>query len=145
MPAVRHDSLIPDAKTSLFDRSDVNKSACRDNSPSEPDARTATHPSAPNNLDSAADRAVPPPPELNDHHRYELLAFVGSGGMGTVYRARHRLMDRVVALKIINRHLVHNPEMVERFRREVMAAARLDHPNIVRALDADRAGDTHFW
>jgi serine/threonine protein kinase len=64
--------------------------------------------------------------------------------MGTVYKARHRLMERTVAVKIINPHLVNKPAMAERFRREVTAAARLSHPNIVAAFDADRAGDTHF-
>src|ERR687885_36024 len=53
-------------------------------------------------------------------------------------------MDRLVALKIVNPHLVNRPEMVERFRREVRAAARLTHPNIVTAYDADQAGATHF-
>ena len=65
--------------------------------------------------------------------------------MGTVYLAEHRLMDRSVALKVIRRDLLGNAILVERFRREVRAAARLAlHPNIVAAYDAERAGDTHF-
>ncbi len=64
--------------------------------------------------------------------------------MGAVYKAEHRLMERTVALKIINRELTDRSAVVERFRREVKAAARLDHPNIVRAYDAEQAGDTHF-
>jgi serine/threonine protein kinase len=64
--------------------------------------------------------------------------------MGTVYKARHRLMDRVVALKVINPALVGWPEAVRRFRQEIRAAARLTHPNIVAAYDAEQAGDTHF-
>ncbi|HKB41714.1 MAG TPA: serine/threonine-protein kinase, partial [Gemmataceae bacterium] len=54
------------------------------------------------------------------------------------------LMGRLVALKVINPRLVASPQAVERFRREVRAAARLAHPNIVAAYDADQAGGTHF-
>ena len=65
--------------------------------------------------------------------------------MGTVYLAEHRLMDRPVALKVIRRDLLGNEALVERFRREVRAAARLAlHPNIVAAYDAEQAGDSHF-
>jgi formylglycine-generating enzyme required for sulfatase activity/tRNA A-37 threonylcarbamoyl transferase component Bud32 len=53
-------------------------------------------------------------------------------------------MDRVVALKVIHARLLDSPRAVERFQREVRAAARLEHPNIVRAYDADEAGATHF-
>jgi serine/threonine protein kinase len=53
-------------------------------------------------------------------------------------------MDRIVALKVIRPELVHEREMVDRFRREIRAAARLNHPNIVTAYDADEAGNTHF-
>src|SRR5439155_4089813 len=69
---------------------------------------------------------------------------LGQGGMGAVYKARHKIMDRVVALKVINSSLLGSSQAVERFHREVKAAARLDHPNIVRAHDADQAGGTHF-
>jgi uncharacterized protein (TIGR03067 family) len=84
------------------------------------------------------------PPELAGHPRYHVLGLVGAGGMGAVYKAEHRLMERCVALKVISPGLVNNPAMVERFRREVKAAARLAHPNIVTAYDADQAGDAHF-
>lgn len=84
------------------------------------------------------------PAALLDHPRYQVVRQVGSGGMGTVYEARHTLMDRRVALKVISPHLVHTPDLVERFRREVRAAAKLSHPNIVTAHDAEQAGDAHF-
>jgi eukaryotic-like serine/threonine-protein kinase len=64
--------------------------------------------------------------------------------MGSVYQAEHRLMNRPVALKVIDRHLVQTPGLVERFHREVRAAAKLAHPNIVTAYDAEQAGDLHF-
>src|SRR5262249_3642480 len=84
------------------------------------------------------------PPELAEHPRYRLRELLGVGGMGAVYRAEHLLMERPVALKVINRSLTDRPALVERFRREARAAARLAHPNIVTAFDAEQAGDTHF-
>jgi hypothetical protein len=84
------------------------------------------------------------PDALLGHPRYRVLEVLGAGGMGVVYKAIHRLMDRVVALKVIHRSLTDRPGVAERFRREVRAAARLTHPHIVTAYDADQAGDTHF-
>jgi Tol biopolymer transport system component len=84
------------------------------------------------------------PAELAGHPRYRVLGLLGVGGMGAVYKAEHQLMERPVALKVINRVLLDNPATVERFRREVKAAARLSHPNIVTAHDAEQAGDVHF-
>ena len=56
------------------------------------------------------------PRELHHHLRYRVVAILGTGGMGTVYRAEHRLMDRPVALKVIRGDLLGNEAMVERFR-----------------------------
>lgn len=82
--------------------------------------------------------------ELMEHPRYTIKGICGTGGMGAVYRAEHRLMNRDVALKIINPAMMNRPEAVERFRREVRAAARLSHPHIVAAYDAEQVGDLHF-
>jgi predicted Ser/Thr protein kinase len=82
------------------------------------------------------------PPELRDHPRYRIVRKLGEGGMGAVYQAEHKIMERVVAVKVISPSFVDSPEAVERFQREVRAAAKLEHPNIVRAYDADRAGST---
>lgn len=76
--------------------------------------------------------------------KYRLLERVGRGGMGSVYKARHEVMGRVVALKVMARSLVNDADAVARFKREVRAAAALSHPNIVTAYDADCAGDVHF-
>ncbi|MGF1583460.1 MAG: WD40 repeat domain-containing serine/threonine protein kinase [Gemmataceae bacterium] len=81
---------------------------------------------------------------LRDHPRYRVHKLVGSGGMGAVYRAEHLMMRRTVALKVINPQLVANSDAVERFHLEVQAAARLHHPNIVTAYDAEQLGDVHF-
>ncbi len=84
------------------------------------------------------------PIELRDHPRYRIVELIGRGGMGNVYRAEHRLMNRPVAIKLINSQLIRQPQAVVRFRREVQAAAKLTHPNIVTAYDAEQAGDVHF-
>jgi len=84
------------------------------------------------------------PPELVNHPRYRIMGVLGKGGMGTVYQAEHRVMKRAVALKVIGAHLVADPAAVERFQREVEAAAKLSHLNIVTAFDAEQAGNCHF-
>lgn len=84
------------------------------------------------------------PSELRSHSRYQIQDQLGRGGMGVVYRAVHRMMHRPVALKIIRPEYVSSPQAVERFRREVRAAAQLSHPNIVAAYDAEEIGGLHF-
>jgi serine/threonine-protein kinase len=76
---------------------------------------------------------------------YVLLDELGEGGMGQVFKARHRRMSRVVALKAIAQDQLDDPDSVSRFQREIEAAAQLEHPNVVRAYDADKAGSTHFF
>jgi serine/threonine protein kinase len=94
-------------------------------------------------LESATSPTKVPAP-LANHPRYEIVSLIGKGGMGDVYKAKHRVMERIVALKIIKRLLVRKPEAIDRFHREVKTAARLSHPNIVTAYDAEQAGDLHF-
>lgn len=75
---------------------------------------------------------------------YEILGRLGAGGMGTVFKARHRRMKRIVALKVLSPGLSKNAAFVQRFQREVETIARLGHPNIVMAYDADEADEGHF-
>jgi len=75
---------------------------------------------------------------------YVILDKLGEGGMGQVFKAQHRRMERVVALKVLPAEATKSQELVQRFQREVKAAARLSHPNIVTAYDADEAGGVHF-
>ena len=76
--------------------------------------------------------------------KYEVLEKIGSGGMGHVYKARHKRMRREVALKVLPTAVSRDKEAVGRFQREVMAAAQLDHPNIVAAYDADEDNGAYF-
>lgn len=68
-------------------------------------------------------------------HRYEVTQVLGEGGMGTVYRVRHRLLGRNFALKALRRELASDPELPTRFIREAKAAAAIAHPNVVQISD----------
>jgi serine/threonine protein kinase len=112
-----------------------------DNSPS------GWSPSAASSTEGTWNVAVPPapadtlPPELVDHADYEVVRELGRGGMGVVYLVKNRLMGRLEVLKIIGRHLVERPGVVDRFLREIRSAAKLQHPNIVTAYTAMRLGE----
>ena len=82
-------------------------------------------------------RATPLPPEELERRLPDLDGFelIGPGGMGTVYGARHRPLDRPVAVKVLHAHLQDDPAFAERFAREARTMARLDHPHIVRVYD----------
>ena len=67
--------------------------------------------------------------------RYEILERIAAGGQGTVYRARDTTLDRVVAIKIINRPVADDPQYLEALQREARLAAGLDHPNITTVYD----------
>ncbi|MHC4144710.1 MAG: protein kinase domain-containing protein [Planctomycetota bacterium] len=87
-------------------------------------------------------KAVPPPRQIPG---YQLLGRLGAGAMATVYKARQLSLDRLVAVKILPKKFSKNPEFVERFYAEGRAAAKLNHPNIVAALDVGRHGDAHYF
>jgi anti-sigma factor RsiW len=80
------------------------------------------------------------PPELAGHPQYEVIRQLGGGGMGVVYLARNRDMDRLEALKVVNQTLLARPGALERFQQEIRAAAQLSHPNIVTAYSVLRPG-----
>ncbi len=72
---------------------------------------------------------------------YTILSRLGAGGMGTVFKARHSRMNRVVALKIMSRDASGQSALTQRFQREVETIAQLSHPNIVMAYDAGETED----
>jgi serine/threonine-protein kinase len=76
--------------------------------------------------------------------QYRLLDRLGRGGTGRVFKAVHRTMARVVAIKVILRGLLEDPSAIDLFNREVRAAAQLHHPNIVTAYDANEIKGTRF-
>ncbi len=76
--------------------------------------------------------------------KYKLLGHLGTGGMSSVYLAEHPVMERLVAVKVLPKRFVEDPNYLDRFKREARAVAALDHPNIVRAFDIDQDGNTHY-
>jgi serine/threonine protein kinase len=75
--------------------------------------------------------------------KYELLEEIGKGGMGTVYRARHLSLDRIVAIKILSEELATTEEFRERFQHEATILAQLVHPNIVTVYDIEHVNNTY--
>lgn len=76
---------------------------------------------------------------------YRLLERLGEGGSAQVFKARHFRHYRITALKLIHKELAANPRAVQRFLREVEAAARLSHPNVVRAYDAGQIDNGYYF
>ena len=76
---------------------------------------------------------------------YRIESKLGSGAMAHVFKARQLSLDRQVAIKILPPQLSENPEYVERFYKEGKAAAKLNHPNIVQAIDVGEAGPYHYF
>ena len=75
---------------------------------------------------------------------YLILDKIGQGGMGSVYKAKHKTMDRVVAIKVLRKQSTLSSESIKRFQREVLAAGKLIHPNIVTAFDAGEQNGVHY-
>ena len=76
---------------------------------------------------------------------FQILGKIGQGAMATVFKAKQLSLDRIVAIKVLPKRLSENPEFVERFYREGRAAARLNHTNIVQAIDVGEAGGYHYF
>ncbi|MCC6321256.1 MAG: serine/threonine protein kinase [Phycisphaerales bacterium] len=76
---------------------------------------------------------------------YKILGELGKGAMATVFKAKQLSLDRLVAIKVLPRKFMTNPQFVERFYAEGRAAAALNHPNIVQAYDVGQAGDYHYF
>ena len=77
--------------------------------------------------------------------RYVILDSIGGGGMGIVFKALQRSLERVVAVKVLPKYAVDSAEKIERFQREMRAAARLSHPNVVQAFDAHESNGVYFF
>ena len=76
---------------------------------------------------------------------FQIISKLGQGAMATVFKAKQISLDRTVAVKVLPKRLSENQEFVERFYREGRAAARLNHPNIVQAIDVGEAGGYHYF
>jgi serine/threonine-protein kinase len=76
---------------------------------------------------------------------FQIIGKLGQGAMATVFKARQLSLDRTVAVKVLPRRLGENPEFVDRFYKEGRAAAKLNHNNIVQAIDVGEAGGYHYF
>jgi serine/threonine protein kinase len=83
-------------------------------------------------------------PSIGTLREYELLEQIGEGGMGAVYKARHSKLDKIVAIKVLPTEKMKDAQAVARFEREMRAVGKLEHPNIVRAMDAGEVDGVHF-
>src|SRR5687768_6547459 len=77
--------------------------------------------------------------------RYRIERLLGEGGMGAVYQAEHTLMRKRMAIKVLHPEMTRLPEVVTRFEREAMAAAHIEHPNVVAATDFGKLEDGSFF
>jgi Tol biopolymer transport system component/tRNA A-37 threonylcarbamoyl transferase component Bud32 len=75
---------------------------------------------------------------------YEILAPIGAGGMGEVYKARDARLERTVAVKVLPPHLSSNPELRQRFEREAKTISQISHPHICALYDVNREGETEY-
>lgn len=103
----------------------------------DPAQRTAAY--QPRALPPSIDELAPRFPQM------ELLEQIGQGGMGVVYKTRHRDLDRVVALKILRSDIESDPAFAERFVREARALAKLNHPAIVTVYDSGRIDGFYYF
>jgi len=76
--------------------------------------------------------------------RYEILQMLGRGGMGAVYKARDKELDRIVALKLIRPELARNPEILRRFKQELILARQVTHKNVIRIFDLGQSDGIKF-
>jgi tetratricopeptide (TPR) repeat protein/predicted Ser/Thr protein kinase len=76
--------------------------------------------------------------------RYEILKLLGQGGMGAVYKARDTELDRIVALKLIRPELAKNPEVLRRFKQELILARQVTHKNVIRIFDLGQSDGIKF-
>ncbi|MGE0608554.1 MAG: SUMF1/EgtB/PvdO family nonheme iron enzyme [Pirellulales bacterium] len=163
-PQCRNAIVVPGATAVVHARQG------RDTQTSQPEAGPASHSAFDQTLDlQASDTshegrsfssparvtpAAPAPPDpalavtvasaLGQLGVYKLLKVLGQGGMGKVYQAQHTMLEKLVALKVLAAGKLDDSAAVARFEREMKAVGRLDHPHIVRALDAGSVDGTYF-
>src|SRR5713101_608853 len=101
-------------------------------------AATPVRPSS----DAAAKGQLKPGSVLAE--RYEILQLLGQGGMGAVYKARDNELDRIVALKLIRSELAKNPEVLRRFKQELILARQVTHKNVIRIFDLGQSDGIKF-
>ncbi len=135
--AVR-DHLLNAKKKAAYDATLRQKQAAAEHVKNQPlpNAKSADSP--------APSPTAAGPQKIKILGEYLIMSKIAAGGMGQVYKAQHQRMRRIVALKVLPPQAVLSPNSVRRFSREVQAAARLSHPNIVTAFDAGEQQGIHY-
>ncbi|MGD0088404.1 MAG: protein kinase [Planctomycetota bacterium] len=110
---------------------------------SAPSPSSPSSPSSPPSPTAAPERAQAQ--RIKEVGGFELLSKIGQGGMGAVFLARQKSLDRVVALKILPPSVAKDATFIERFQREARASAKLNHPNIVQGIDVGRDEAAGLW
>lgn len=135
--------------------------SCRTPLPASDETLSLTSPSAVNlesdrTMDSVSGWSVPPGAGANETatgflqkgrvlgNRYEILQLLGEGGMGAVYKARDRELDRLVAIKVIRPELAQNADVLHRFKQELILARQVTHRNVIRIFDLGEAEGVKF-
>ncbi|MCY3019265.1 MAG: PA14 domain-containing protein [Planctomycetota bacterium] len=116
-----------------------------DNHDPSPPARQGAKSSSGHPAAKVGKQASGASPRIKEIGGFELLGKIGQGGMGTVFRARQRSLDRIVALKILAPSIAKDAEFLERFQREARASAKLSHVNVVLGIDVGKDPATGLW
>lgn len=107
------------------------------------DMHSTAHPGTATPVDAIfAPQAVQPGQTLHD--RYLILAMIGQGGMGVVFRARDLMFDEIIALKVLKPDFIRNEQMLSRFKREIKLARRIKHPNVCCIFNFSTSGEVFF-
>ncbi len=132
-PAVTSDTLLDPDSTQIFD--EVSSGA-------SPPGKTGW--SVPVQKLGVTDPSTSLEPGMMLGERYEILKRLGEGGMGAVYQARDHELDRMVALKVIRPELAGHPDILRRFKQELILARQVTHKNVVRIFDLGTADGRKF-
>jgi len=142
--------LLDPYKKAMYDEQLRQELAARPVGPAVPDAGKHAGPAVPDGgkapagaIPAALARTVTWAP-LGQLGEYQLLEKLGEGGMGAVYKAMHTKLGRLVALKLLPADRLRDEQAIARFEREMKAVGAVDHPNIVRAMDAREVEGTRF-
>ena len=135
--------ISPDGFLDAFRRARPTQSMASGRAaPGRDQSRAATRPELPRTKPMTSAMGDGLTAELANHPEYKVLRELGRGGMGVVYLAHNLLMGRDEVLKVMGRHIIERPGVMDRFLREIRAVAQLRHPNIVTAYTAFHSGES---
>jgi serine/threonine protein kinase len=127
-----------------FRRYQVLESMAANSPPSMEIPKDWSIPPASQSLEEARNSLASFKPGFLLGNRYEIIQILGQGGMGAVYKARDRELDRTVALKVIRPELAGQPDILQRFKQELILARKITHRNVIRIFDLGDAAGTKF-